>query len=364
MTVEFSGGIYVNPANEINGLGQCHVDRRFFERYVHQLEDSGFDYTLVPYGSAGHDPFTLAAAVTQHSERLKAIVAIRANTLYPTTAARQLATIDQLSGGRVAAHFIAGGNDHEQAREGDRLTKEQRYEREAEYIRLLRRIWTTRTPFDHAGTHYSFEDFASDIVPVHGTIPISVGGSSQQAYRIAGSLADIVGLWGEPLVETRDQIASVNHEAAVAGRADRPRPWLVIRPIIAPTDAEAWEKAERILGSLQTNAGRPGKSLAAGDLPGNVGSQRLLALAARGERHDRALWTSTVSGRGGASTSLVGSPETVAAALLDYVDVGIEIFQLRGYDYLNDIVDFGAHLIPLVREELALRQRGGSTRGY
>jgi len=94
---------------------------------------------------------------------------------------------------------------------------------------------------------------------------------------------------------------------------------------------------------------------AGGAQPGNVGSQRLLALAARGARHDRALWTATVSAGGGATTSLVGSPETVAAALLDYVDIGVEIFQLRGYDYLADIIDFGEQLIPLVRQELARR---------
>jgi alkanesulfonate monooxygenase len=117
MPVEFSGQIYLNEGNEFNGGRGGGIDRDYFRRYARTLEDSGFDYTLVPYQSANHDPFTLAAAITQHTDRLKPIVAVRANTLPPTTAARQLATIDQLSDGRVAAHLIAGGNDHEQARE-------------------------------------------------------------------------------------------------------------------------------------------------------------------------------------------------------------------------------------------------------
>jgi alkanesulfonate monooxygenase len=356
MPVEFSGQIYLNQGNEFNGGRGGGIDRDYLRRYARALEESGFDYTLVPYQSANHDPFTVAVAVSEYTDRLKPIIALRANTMPPTTAARQLATIDQLSGGRVTVHFIAGGNDHEQAREGDRLSKAQRYEREAEYIELVRRIWSSRDPFDHAGIYYSFEDFHSDVVPVNGTIPVSVGGSSAEAYRVGGRLADIVGLWGEPLEETRQQIETIGEQAALAGRADRPRPWIIFRPIIAPTDELAWEKAHRVLAALERNRGLPsGAPLRAGDAPANVGSQRLFALADRGERHGRALWTGTVSASGGASTSLVGTPETVAAALLEYVDLGVEIFSLRAYDSLNDIIDYGRQVIPLVRQELAHR---------
>ena len=68
--------------------------------------------------------------------------------------------------------------------------------------------------------------------------------------------------------------------------------------------------------------------------PENTGSQRLVDLAERGDRFDRALWTATAAATGGAgnSNALVGTPETVAAALLDYYDLGIEILSARGYD--------------------------------
>ncbi|MDT7681567.1 MAG: alkanesulfonate monooxygenase, partial [Pseudonocardiales bacterium] len=92
-----------------------------------------------------------------------------------------------------------------------------------------------------------------------------------------------------------------------------------------------------------------------------VGSQRLLAAAQRGERHDRALWTPTAAATGAAgnSTALVGPPETVAAALLDYVDIGVSTLLIRGYDPLADAVDYGRELLPLVRQELAHRERTG-----
>ncbi len=142
MSVEFISAINVNPANEINRLGRFDIDVPYLRRYSRLLEDGGFDYTLVPYHSGGHDPFTIASAVTQYTERIKPIVALRPNTLYPTVAAKALATLDQLSGGRAVVHFIAGGSDQEQQREGDTLDKVGRYERQEEYIRILRRVWS------------------------------------------------------------------------------------------------------------------------------------------------------------------------------------------------------------------------------
>ncbi|KQQ01552.1 MULTISPECIES: LLM class flavin-dependent oxidoreductase [unclassified Rathayibacter] len=371
MAVEFISAINVNSSNEVNGLTQAGIDVAHLRRYSRILEDGGFDYTLVPYGSAGHDPFTVAAAVTQYTEHLKPIVALRPNTVYPTVAAKALATLDQLSGGRAVVHFIAGGNDHEQAREGDRLGKVERYARQEEYIRILRQVWSATEPFDHEGTYYRFEDFVSRVRPVRGSIPVSVGGSSDEAYRQGGALADIFGLWGEPLADTQQQIDRIADAALAAGRADTPRTWVTFRPIIAPTEELAWEKAHRILGILQGRSsatatprkGEKGLWVQTPDAkgPANVGSQRLLDIASRKDLHDRALWTPTATATGaqGASTALVGTPETVAAAILDYVDLGADLISIRGYDNLNDAVDYGRYIIPLVREELAHREASG-----
>ena len=365
MTVEFISAINVNPGNELNGIKDARIDPAYVRRYAHVLEDGGFDYTLVPYGSWGHDPFTLATLIATATDRLKPIIALRPNTIYPTVAAKALATLDQISNGRAVVHFIAGGSDAEQAREGDRLSKQERYARQEEYIRIVRRVWTEREPFDHAGTHYSFENFSTQVEPLNGTIPVSVGGSSDEAYRQGGALADIFGLWGEPLADTKEQIDRVAAAAQAAGRTDTPRTWVTFRPIIAPTEELAWEKAHHILDVLKD--GSKAATLwrhnfpKAGNGPANVGSQRLLEIASRQDLHDRALWTPTASATGaaGASTALVGTPETVAAAILDYVDLGADLISIRGYDNFNDAVDYGRYVIPLVRQELAHREATG-----
>ncbi|MBN8944952.1 MAG: LLM class flavin-dependent oxidoreductase [Rhizobiales bacterium] len=358
MPVEFISASYANSATDLDPKPGSPIDPAYFARYSRTLDEAGFDYTLLPYHSSSFDPFTLGATVIAHTKSVRPIIALRPNTVYPTVAARALATLDQLSGGRVVVHFIAGGDAVEQAREGDFLTKEERYERTEEYIRILRRAWQSSEPFDFNGKYYEFKGFSNAVLPVNGSIPVSLGGSSEDAYRVGGSLADIFGLWGEPLKETKEQIDRIHAAAAKAGRKDRPRIWVTFRPIIAETDDLAWAKAHRVLEKLKTNFahGAPTRALSNGP-PQNVGSQRLLAIAARGEVQDRALWYPTVTATNarGASTALVGSPQTIADSILDYVDLGADLISIRGYDNLNDAIDYGRYVLPLVRTEIARR---------
>jgi len=357
--VEFISVTPPNNSSELFPIPNAQVDPEFLVRYARSLDDYGFNYTLIPYGSNSFDPFTIGATIAAVTKNIKVIIALRPNTLYPTVAAKALATLDGLSKGRVVVHFIAGGSDAEQAKEGDFLTKEQRYGRLEEYIKILRRAWESNKPFDWDGTYFQFKQFNNDVRPVNGTIPVSVGGSSDEAYRVGGSLADIFGLWGEPLKETKEQVDRIYAEAEKAGRTDRPRIWVTFRPITAETDDLAWAKAHHTLDALRSHrAAGQGKVPADAPPPQNVGSQRLLDIAKKGEVQDRALWYPTVTATNarGASTALVGSYKTVADSLLDYVDLGATLLSIRGYDNFNDAVDYGRYVLPLVREGLKERE--------
>jgi alkanesulfonate monooxygenase len=372
MPTEFISVTFPNASTEINPLPNAAViDPEFLVRYARSLDDYAFNYTLVPYDSGGFDPFTIGATIASVTKHLKVIIALRPNTQIPTVAAKSLATLDQLSGGRVVVHLIAGGSDAEQAKEGDFLTKEQRYGRLEEYIRILRRAWQSADPFDWDTQYYQFKQFSNRVRPTNGTIPVSVGGSSDEAYRVGGSIGDIFGLWGEPLKETKQQIDRIYAEAEKAGRSDRPRIWVTFRPIVAETEELAWAKAHRTLDALNAN---PAKARGVAKFngtkeevpanappqptPQNVGSQRLLEIAARGEVQDRALWFPTVTATNarGASTALVGSPQTIADSILDYVDLGADLISIRGYDNLNDAIDYGRYVLPRVREGLRERE--------
>lgn len=362
---EFISVTFPNASTEITPIPNAAIDPEYLVRYARSLDDFGYNYTLVPYDSSSFDPFTIGATILSVTKNIKVIIALRPNTLYPTVAAKALSTLDQLSRGRVVVHFIAGGSDAEQAKEGDFLTKDQRYGRLEEYIKILRRAWESDEPFDWEGEYYQFKQFSNRVRPTNGTIPVSVGGSSDEAYRIGGSLADIFGLWGEPLKETKEQIDRIYAEAAKAGRSesDRPRIWVTFRPIIAETDELAWAKAHETLDALTNNRAKgQGKVPANAPPPQNIGSQRLLDIAARGEIQDRALWYPTVTATNarGASTALVGSPKTITDSLVDYVDLGADLISVRGYDNLHDAIDYGRFVLPRVRQVLKERENGAS----
>jgi alkanesulfonate monooxygenase len=367
MPVEFIGMVSTRPGSESDPHTGPIIDHDFTRRFAQAHEDAGFDRVLVGYGSSQPDGTQVAAYAAAHTERLSYLIAHRPGFMAPTLAARTFATLDQFSHGRVAVHVISGGSDHEQFREGDTLGKDARYARTEEYLQVLDRAWTSAEPFDFHGEHYAFEDFVSEVRPVQQPrIPVYFGGASPIAVQVGSRYADVFALWGEPLAETAEQIAAVHEAARAAGRTTPPRISVSFRPILGDTDEQAWERAHAILAATQANAPHAKtigvKRYGLGDEKGNpqnAGSQRLLAAAERGELHDRALWTPIAKAVGayGNTTALVGSPETVAQALLDYIDIGVTTLLIRGFDPLPDAVDYGRRLIPLVQAEVARRER-------
>jgi alkanesulfonate monooxygenase len=364
MPVEFLGMGATNDGTETHPRSGPAFDKEFTLALARAHEESGWDRVLTAYGSGSPDPAQAAAYIADHTEHLQLLLAHRPNVSYPTFTAKTVATLDQISGGRLTLHVITGGNDHEQQREGDTLPKDRRYDRTREAIQIMKRAWTSREPFDFHGEHYDFTDFVLDVEPAQQPRPrISFGGSSPAAYRVGAQEADIYALWGEPLASTAEQIATITQLAEAAGRP-APTFQVAFRPILGRTEEQAWEKAHATVAAIRERTKGGSAQLTRRHKltdPENAGSQRLLAAAEQGERHDRALWTVTAQATGGAgnSTALVGTPETVAAALLDYYDLGVRILSARGYDLLEDAEEFGREVIPLVRAEVARRDAAG-----
>jgi alkanesulfonate monooxygenase len=363
VNVEVVGMIGTRDGSETRAAAGPPIDADYTRAFVRAHEDAGFDRVLVGYGSSSADSAQVAAFGAAHSERLGFLIAHRPGAMAPTLAARTFATLDVFAGGRIAVHVITGGSDAEQLRDGDDLGKDERYARTDEYLDVLKLSWTSEQPFDYDGRFYRVREALTPVrSPQRPRLPLYFGGSSDAAFRVGGKHADVFALWGEPLQETAEQIARVQEAARAAGRDDAPRISVSFRPILGATDDEAWERAHRLLGVAQERAtagANLGVHYKRSGAPANVGSQRLLALAERGELHDRCLWTpiAAATGAPGSSTALVGSPETVAEALLDYVRLGVTTLLIRGFDPYDDAVAYGRDLIPLVRQEAARLDR-------
>jgi alkanesulfonate monooxygenase len=359
MSVEFIGMIFHRPGSDLKAFAAANdllIDRHYVQRFAQVHEDSDFDRVLIGTASLAPEGSQVAAYAATHTERLSFLVSHRPGFRAPTVAARELATLDHFSQGRAAVHIITGGNDAEQRRDGDFLEKDERYARTDEYLSIVRQAWTATEPFDFKGKHYQLEGYSSPVRPLK-RIPLYFGGSSEAAYRVGAKHADVYALWGEPLAETKQQIESIRAASAAAGRSEPPQISVSFRPIIGATEELAWQRAHQILEATQSAlSAAPPRWGTSG--PRSVGSQRLLAAAEKGDLQDRALWTPIAKalGGGGNSTALVGTAETVALALLDYYDIGVRTFLIRGFDPYNDAIDFGRELIPRVREEVRRRE--------
>jgi alkanesulfonate monooxygenase len=360
MAVEFVGMIRTADTSETRPQDGPAIDADYTRRFAQAHEEAGFDRVLIGYHSWDADGFSVASYAAAHTERLGFLLAHRPGFVAPTVAARKLATLDQLTGGRLAVHVISGASETEQRKDGDYADKPARYRRTDEYLDVVKRVWAAQEPIDHHGEFYSFDGAYSAVRPVAGELPMYFGGSSADAYRVGGKHADVYALWGEPLAETAGQIAEIRASAAAHGRdPDSLGISVSFRPILGRTDDEAWERAHQVLSTIAARDGGPGAMLAFPPAERGAGSRRLLDAADKADRHDRALWTATAkaTGAAGNSTALVGSPETVAQALLDYVDIGVTTILIRGFDPLEDVVDYGRNLLPLVRAELAHRHQ-------
>jgi alkanesulfonate monooxygenase len=359
MPIEFIGMIGVKPEGvdgaAVHVIGG-EIDPAWVRDFSRAHEQADFDKVLVGYTATSAEGFLVASHAAAHTERLAYLIAHRPGFVAPTLTARKAATLDHFSGGRVALHIITGGSDADQAKDGDWLDHDTRYRRTDEYLTLLRRTWTEERPFDFEGEFYHVAKAYSEIKPLQKPhIPLYFGGASEAAHRIGALHCDVYMLWGEPLAAIKTRIGEVRAAAAGVGR--EPRISVSLRPIIAPTEARAWEKARAILAQVRAKQGD--RTL---PLPEAVGARRLVDFAREAEVHDKRLWTPIAAAVGGAgnTTALVGTPEQVAESLLDYHDLGVTTFLIRGFDPLADAVEYGRELIPLVRGEVARRDRAAA----
>jgi alkanesulfonate monooxygenase len=350
MPVEFIGIMQTQNSSEIIAPTGPSVQPDFVRQLAVAHEQAGFDRVLVAHISHMPDGFIVTEQVLNATTTLGVLLAHRPGFVAPTIAARKFATIDAFHpGGRIAMHVISGGDDADQARDGDFSDKPTRYRRTDEFLDIVEREWSSAERFSYDGEFYKVADAWSSVHPEGGHLPIYFGGASDDAVRVGGRHADVYAFWGEPLDGIRERVLQVKASAAAAGRSiDKFS--VSLRPIAADTEEAAWERAREILEITEARVSQF-KASVGGLAHTNVGSQRLLRYADKGDLHDKRLWTalSKATGAAGNSTALVGSYEQVAEALLDYVAVGATTLLIRGYDPLADATDYG-NLIRLVND--------------
>ncbi len=351
MPVRIIGMIGVTPPG---GGASLHVIKggispAYLRDFARAHDDADFDLALVGYTASSAEGFLVAQHAAAHTKRLGFLIAHRPGFVAPTLAARKIATFDHLCDGRLAIHIIAGASDAEQHGDGDFAPKEERYRRAAEYIDVMKRSWSEDRRFDFAGEFYRVRGARSDVKPLQKPHPpLFFGGSSEGALAMGARHCDVFAMFGEPLAPTKQRIAEFRARAAQHGRS--PSFNMSFRPIIAASEGAAWDKARKYLAAIRGQSDPSGLG-GSKKAPLDHSAKRILEFAEQGEIHDERLWMpiAEASGAVGNTTCLVGTPEQVSNALLQYYRLGVHSFLIRGFDPYNDAIEFGHELIPRLR---------------
>ena len=305
MTVEFVGMIGTQDASETRRAHRAADRPRLRRRFARAHEDAGFDRVLIGYGSATPDGTQVAAYAAAHTERLGLLIAHRPGFVAPTLAARTFATLDQFTGG-------PGRRAHHHRRQRRRAAPRRRLPGQGRAVRPHRRVPGHPAPrLDVAGAVLP----RGPVLPLRGLRPRvrrsprtgSRSTSAAPRRRPTGSAAGTptssrsgASRWRRPPSRSprsrrrppRPGARPAGHQRLVpADPRPRPRSW----PGRAPSASSATIEAERRRHGVLHR--RQGPACWAAASRENVGSQRLLAAAAKGDRHDRALWTAPRPGR-------------------------------------------------------------------
>ncbi|MEV0270757.1 TIGR03619 family F420-dependent LLM class oxidoreductase [Hamadaea sp. NPDC050747] len=181
-----------------------------------------FQRLLAPEGLADQyrsvlDPLLPLAFVAAQTWRIRLGVAVvNLPFLSPVILAKQLATLDVLSGGRVDAGIGTGWQPEEFTATGASLAE--RGARVAEYVSVLRTLWTEKRP-EHSGRFYQVPRAEFEPKPVQARVPVLLGGTAPAALRRAGRIADG---WISSSSATQQDVAPmiqlIRHGAEEVGR--------------------------------------------------------------------------------------------------------------------------------------------------
>jgi alkanesulfonate monooxygenase len=303
-------------------------------------EKGGFDNILLPSGyTLGIDTVAFAAAIAPQLKRMRLLVAVRCGEVWPPQLARQLATLDQMLGGRLTINIISSEMP------GEVLASAPRYGRTVEIMQLLKASLSgERLKLD--GQHYRFDLDPPGIRTVSGKCPpLYFGGLSEDAREAAAEAADVYLMWPDRMDEVKAIIADMTARAARRGRTLKFG--YRVHVIVRETETQARAAARRLLSRLDDGAGEAIRKRSLDHASVGVRRQAEIREAADDEGFaEENLWTGIGRARSGCGAAIVGDPGQVLKKLNAYRALGIEAFILSGYPHATECDLFARHVLP------------------
>jgi len=337
-----SGGLVVSKIEQ-----RTHWDIDYNRQLARIAENAGFDYALTQirftagYGAEyQHESVAFSHALLGATEKLKVIAAILPGPWTPALAAKQLATIDQLTGGRIAVNIVSGWFKGEFQAIGEPwLEHDERYRRSEEFIRALKGIWT-QDNFSFHGDFYRFHDYNLKPGPLQSPHPeIFQGGSSRAARDMASRVSDWYFTNGNSVEGIKAQVDDIREKAAANGHSVK----IGVNAFVIARDTE--QEARAVLAEIIDKAD-PEAVNAFGHAAKQAG-----AASPEGEGNwAKSSFEDLVQYNDGFKTNLIGTPQQIAERIVALKAVGVDLVLTGFLHFQEEVRYFGEKVLPLVRE--------------
>jgi alkanesulfonate monooxygenase len=308
---------------------------------VMQAETGGFDNILLPSGYAlGIDTTAFAAAIATLTRRINLLMAVRIGESWPPQLARQIATIDRMTGGgRLKINIISSDLP------GETMPSAPRYARTVEAMAILKDMLNGNA-IDHQGEFWQLKLDPPRVKTVSGKAPLFYfGGLSPDAREAAAKGCDVFLMWPDKRETIAAIMADMDERAAKHGR--KLRYGYRAHVIVRETEAEARTYADRLLSKLDADQGAAIRAKSLDSTSAGVAAQAALREGASDDGYaEENLWTGVGRARSGCGAAIVGNPDQVLAKLRMYQEMGIEAFILSGYPHAAEADLFARHVLP------------------
>ena len=339
--------------NVSGGLVVSNIEQRtdwsydYNVRLAQTAEQAGFDYALTQIRfTAGynaenqHESVSFSHGILAKTERLKVIAAILPGPWKPALAAKQLATIDHLSNGRIAINVVSGWFRGEFDAIGEEWPEhDERYARSEEFIRSLKGVWTQNN-FNFEGKYYQFKDYSLSPKPLQKPhIEIFQGGSSRAARDMASRVSDWYFTNGNTPEELKKQIDDIREKA----KANHHSVKIGVNAFVIARDSE--EEAQAVLQEIISKANvQAVKSFSEATREAGAASQE-------GEGNwAQSTFEDLVQYNDGFRTNLIGTPQQIAERIIELKKVGVDLILSGFLHFIEEVEYFGQKVLPLVRE--------------
>ena len=306
--------------------------------FARHAEAAGIDSTLISFSRYEPDPFVVACALGQAVDKLKFIIAYRSGLMQPTTFVQQMNTVSALTQGRVSFNIVAGSSSEEQRGYGDYLSHDERYARAEEFLAVCNAFWRAEGDVNFEGKYYRVEQakIATPFVAPDRTRPeIYVSGHSEQSERLA---------WSQGSCWLRAADSPEKLQPIVARTRDRGLAFCLRCCVLCrPTREEALEAAQRLLPADVHESTTQLKDDSQMYSEGG-------ALKSDQYWPEPWLWTGLVPHYGPVWIAMLGTPQELAAAFLEYERIGVTEFILSGWPEVDTVDLFGREIMPLINQ--------------